>query len=154
MDFQLNVNRDTVEEAGPIEPLCVSPQMTAREVLVLMKQHDTGSALVCDDQRLIGIFTERDALRLLATEADLSAPIESVMAQNPVTVKAEALIADAIVIMTDGGYRHLPIVDVDDQPIGMLKVRGIVHYFVEHFPQAIYNLPPTPGSVVQEREGA
>ena len=154
VDFQLNLNTDTVDEAGLIEPLCVQPEMTVREVMVLMRQHNTGSALVCRDERLIGIFTERDALRHLATESDLNAPIDSAMAADPVSVESGATLADAIQTMTDGRYRHLPIIDKQGQPTGMLKVRGIVHYFVEHFPQAIYNLPPEPRAATHEREGA
>jgi hypothetical protein len=38
--------------------------------------------------------------------------------------------------------------------VGLLKVRGIVHYLVEHFPKTIYNLPPEPSMVTQQREGA
>jgi CBS domain-containing protein len=154
VDFQLNLNSQTVRQAGLKEPLCVPPRTTVRQVLVLMKQHNTGCILICRDEKLAGIFTQRDVLRLLATEADMSVPIESVMAANPVTLNAHDTLATAIRRMTAGGYRHLPVIDEQGSPIGLLKVRGIVHFLVEHFPKAIYNLPPEPRTVAQEREGA
>ena len=56
--------------------------------------------------------------------------------------------------MEEGGYRHLPVVDENGKAVGMLSVKRIIRYLVEHFPGAVYNLPPDPGAVQQEREGA
>ncbi len=154
MDFQLNLNTETVRHAGLKEPLCVPPRMSLRDVLVLMRQHNTGCVLICRDEKVAGIFTQRDVLRLLATEANMATPIEDVMARDPVTLHESDTVATAILKMSEGGYRHLPVVDDDDRPLGLLKVRGIVHFLVEHFPNAIYNLPPEPRLVAQDREGA
>jgi CBS domain-containing protein len=128
--------------------------MSVRDVLVLMKQHNTGCVLVCEQEKLVGIFSQRDVLRLLALEADLGVLLETVMTRNPVTLKEGDTVATAIARMTAGGYRHLPIVDGEGRPTGLLKVRGIVHYLVEHVPKTIYNLPPDPKMVAQTREGA
>lgn len=154
MNFDLNLHTETVSQAGPIDPLCLPPRMSVRDVLVLMKQHNTGCVLVCEQQKLIGIFTQRDVLRLLAMEADLGVLVETVMTRNPVTLRQSDTVATAIARMSAGGYRHLPIVDAQGQPTGLLKVRGIVHYLVEHVPKTIYNLPPNPKMVAQNREGA
>jgi CBS domain-containing protein len=56
--------------------------------------------------------------------------------------------------MAEGGYRHLPIVDEDGVPQGVLAVRGIVHYLVDHFPNTVYNLPPDPSKSFIARDGA
>lgn len=128
--------------------------MSVRDVLVLMRQHNTGCALVCRDEKLAGILTQRDVLRLLATEADLSMAVDDVMARDPVTLHESDTMAEAIRRMSEGGYRHLPVVDDGGRPLGLLKVRGIVHFLVDHFPNTIYNLPPEPRLVAQDREGA
>ncbi len=154
VDFQLNLNTETVRQAGLREPLCVPPSMSVREVLVVMKQHNTGCVLICRGEKLVGIFTQRDVLRLLATDGNLTTSIEEVMAKNPVTLHETDTVATAIRKMSQGGYRHLPVVDDENRPLGLLKVRGIVHFLVEHFPNAIYNLPPEPRLVAQDREGA
>jgi predicted transcriptional regulator len=154
VDLAVSLTVETVQEANPAPCLCVKPECSIREALETLKLRGSSVLLVCaDDGRLVGIFTERDALRLMAAEADLSPPIHTVMSADPVTVQAHASLATAIGLMASGGYRRLPIVDSDGHPTGVLEVAGIVHFLVEHFPSSIYNLPPTPHQVMQQREG-
>jgi CBS-domain-containing membrane protein len=87
-------------------------------------------------------------------KADLSRPVREVMSTNPVTVSTKSTVGEAIQRMAAGGYRHLPIVDDSGQAAGVVAVRGIVHYLVEHFPATIYNLPPQSNSAPAQREGA
>ena len=56
--------------------------------------------------------------------------------------------------MAKGKCRRLPIVDVAGKLVGTVKVSGILHYFIEHFPEKVFNLPPEPNVVMPEREGA
>ena len=76
------------------------------------------------------------------------------MTPNPATVHEKETIGSAVRRMQQGGYRHLPVVDRAGQPIGMLSVKRIVRYLVEHFPATVYNQPPDPNVVQQDREGA
>ncbi|MBX3411760.1 MAG: CBS domain-containing protein [Pirellulales bacterium] len=154
MDIELNLNTETVAHAGMVEPCCVEPNVTVRELLELLKARKTGSAIICREGVLAGIFTERDALRLMAANANLDAPISSVMTTNVTTLPADAKVGQAISQMSGGGYRRLPIVDVAKRPVGLVKVSGIVHYLVQHFPKAVYNQPPVARAATQEREGA
>jgi CBS domain-containing protein len=110
-------------------------------------------ALVCRDGALVGIFTERDALRLMARGGNLDVSIESVMVREPATIHADATVADAIARMTSGGFRRLPIIDGNRKPIGVVQVASIVHYLVEHFPKTIYNQPAVSHPATQHREG-
>lgn len=153
MDIELNLMTESVDHAGPVEPLCVLPTTTIREVLVLLRERNRPSALVCRDNALVGVFTERDALRVMAQNIDLSTSIEQMMTPRPVTVHAREKIGNAVQKMATGGYRRLPIVDDAGKPVGLVHVSGIVHYLVEHFPKTIYNLPPVPHPVMQQREG-
>lgn len=154
MDIELNLTTETVSQAGLAEPLCVEPHVTIREVFQLLKEQKSGSILICRDGVLAGVFTERDALGLMAAGADLDQPIESVMVSNVVTLKKDAKVGQAIYKMSYGGYRRLPIVDDEGRPIGVVKVSGIIRYLVEHFPKAVYNQPPVARPVMLEREGA
>ncbi len=154
MDFQLSLNSETVRSTNPAQPLAVEPDTPVRDVMSLLKAQNAGSVLICRDGLLVGIFTERDALKLMATGGDLGQPIESVMIRDPVTLREEDTVACAIRKMAKGGYRRMPIVDADGKPTGLVKVSGVVHYLVEHFPETIYNLPPVPGQISTEREGA
>ena len=150
MDFQLNLTTETVTRLDPPHPLCFEPQVPVREVISVMQARARGAAVICWKGLVVGIFTERDALKLLATEADLSVPVEQVMTRDPVVLSNTATVAQAISTMSRGGYRRLPIVDAEGRPIGLVRVKQIV----QHFPAAIYNLPPSPDSGTHEREGA
>lgn len=154
VDFHLSLNSETVGSVDPDPPLAVTAETPLSDVLLLMKAQRSGSVLVCDCGKMLGIFTERDALRLMAQKADLDAPVQSVMTTGVSTLAAESTVGQAIQQMAAGGYRRLPIVDGDSVPQGVADVRGIVHYLVQHFPEAIYNLPPTPNPKLAEREGA
>lgn len=153
MDIELKLTTDEITQAWPVQPLCVEPGASIRDVLRQMKERRSGSVLICRGGVLAGIFTERDALRLLAERSNLDRPIEEVMVRNPVSLKADATVATAVLRMSSGGYRRLPLVDADGRPIGLIEVAGIMHYLVEHFPKTVYNLPPTPHPVTHEREG-
>jgi CBS domain-containing protein len=76
------------------------------------------------------------------------------MTPDPVCVHPKDPIRLAVRRMEQGGYRHLPVVDESGRPVGVLSVKRIVHFLVEHFPATVYNLPPDPNGVPQEREGA
>jgi CBS domain-containing protein len=158
VDHQLHLQEKV--ELAHLEPsVCVQPGASIREVLGLLKRQSAGSCLVCAPGaggrgKLVGIFTERDALKLLAASSDLDRPIETVMSRDPATARATDTVASAIEKMSRGGYRRLPVVDAQGQPVGVVGVAGIVHFLVEHFPQTVYNLPPKPNPAMPEREGA
>jgi len=154
VDIELNLTTESVARALPAQPVCVAPAATVREALELMKERRVSSVLVCRDQALAGIFTERDALRIIAAHGDLNQPIEQVMTGAPVSIPADATVAAAIQRMASGGYRRLPIVDAQNKPTGVLQASAIVHYLVQHFPRTVYNQPPVPYPVTQQREGS
>jgi CBS domain-containing protein len=154
VDFQLHLETETVEHCHPSKPPCASSDSTVRSVLKAMQAERTGAIMLCDGQKLAGVFTERDALRLLADGADLDVPVSKVMVRNPVTVQMTDTVARAISLMSAGGFRRLPIVDGQGNIQGLLKVSGLLHYLVEHFPKVVYTLPPEPHYKAAAREGA
>jgi CBS domain-containing protein len=155
MDLSRNLKVDSVSRLHPTPPRQVAPTQTVADAVALMCQEEVGCLLVCAGERLVGIFTERDLLRrVLAAQQPLSLLIADCMTPNPVTVHPKDPIGVAVRRMEEGGYRHLPVVNENGKPEGVLSVKRIVRYLVEHFPGTVYNLPPDPGMVQQEREGA
>lgn len=157
VDFQLSLETESAKSAYPEEPVAVLQGVSVAEVIRLMRAQRAGAVIVLDEQeQLAGIFTERDALHLMAEGADLSGPIDDQMSRTPLTANASETMAKAIETMSQGGYRHLPLVDEEDptQAVGMIDVRGVVRYLVEHFPNTIYTLPPAAERSTPEREGA
>lgn len=162
MNFDLHLGTETVGHVEPVDgkPLsCLEVGTSVREVLQGLRAAGTGAALICRSGVLVGIFTERDALPLLAAaargdESQLDESIERHMTSEPVTVTPETTLGRAIQLMAEGGYRRLPVVDPRGRPTGLLSTAGIVHYLVQCFPNVVYTLPPAPHHSTSEREGA
>lgn len=149
----LDLNGETVRQAGWDEPPCVEPDRSVRDVLQCMRERRRGALLVCRDGVLTGIFTERDALRFLADGGDLTLPVEKFMTPNPLALGPQDTIATALVRMSSRGYRRLPIIDSSGRAIGIIDIAWLVHWLAEHYPKVVYNLPPVPKPVIPEREG-
>ena len=155
MELARNLKTESVSRLHPTEIRQVSPVQPVADAVALMRQHRVGCLLVCEGDKLVGIFTERDLLRrVLAQGKPLTIPVSSCMTPDPVTVHPKESISAAIRRMEEGGYRHLPVVDEAGQPLGVSSVKRIVHYLAEHFPATVYNLPPDPNSVPKAPEGA
>jgi len=155
MDLARNLKIDSVSRLHPTPPLHVHPTCTIAQAVALMRQEQVGCVLVCEANRVVGIFTDRDLMRrVLAEGKPLTSPVGECMTSRPVVVHPKEPIGAAVRRMEEGGYRHLPVVDEAGRPLGVLSVKRIVHYLVEHFPATIYNLPPDPDVIPHEREGA
>lgn len=155
MELARNLKTDSVSRLEPSEARIVGPTQTVADAVAVMREHGVGCVLICDADRLLGIFTERDLLRrVLASGQPLATPLSECMTPNPVTVQPKESVSAAIRRMQEGGYRHLPVIEAGGKPVGVLSVKRIVHYLVEHFPATVYNLPPDPNSVPQSAEGA
>ena len=76
------------------------------------------------------------------------------MTREPETLGPDDPVAFALQRMSVGGFRHIPLVDGDGHPVGMLSVKDIVEFLVEQFPQAVLNTPPEPGRHAAQPEGA
>ena len=154
VSFHLSLNTEPVTAAYPTEPLLVSPEATVGEVLRLIKTQKVGSALICAGDRLVGIFTERDALVWMASGKSAEVAISELMSKDLETLRADATVGEVIQQMSQGHYRRMPILDGNGVTLGMASVKGIINYLVDHFPQTIYTLPPVPDRSPSEREGA
>jgi CBS domain-containing protein len=122
----------------------VERSATVAEAVELMRKENTGCVLVCDAGQLVGLFTERDLMRrVLAVGKPLTLPIAEVMTPDPVTIMPRDPIRLAVRRFEGGGHRHLPVVDESKRPVGILSVKRVVHYLVEHYPSAVYNQPPS-----------
>ena len=104
--------------------ISVHPGMSVREAAQLMAREKIGALLVLEEGRLIGIFTERDALvRVLARELDPDeTPLAEVMTADPVTIDARRPFKHALQMMADGGFRHVPVVEAGSV-VGVVSAR-------------------------------
>ena len=156
MELSRNLRVESVGRLWPAPPRLVGADRPVADAVAAMREHRHGCILVTHHGKLVGIFTERDLLtRVLAAGLPLSTPLRECMTSHPVTVGLMDPVRTAIQKMQDGAYRHLPVVDEEHRPVGVLSAKRIVRYLVEHFPALVYNHPPDPTNhVPAEAEGA
>jgi len=103
-------------------PVTLQPNATVREACQCMRDRRVGAILVTEaDQRLLGIFTGRDAVHRVLADGKSAATtkLDEVMTRDPTTIPPGKTAIEALRLMQDGRYRHVPIVEGD-------KVVGIV----------------------------
>jgi CBS domain-containing protein len=104
----------------------VPPHATIREAASVMTRANCGSVLVMEPPaKLLGILTERDLMtRVLAKGVNPEvATAREVMTSKPICVPPEMLVSEAIVIMIEKGFRHLPVVNAQQRILGVFSVR-------------------------------
>jgi CBS domain-containing protein len=120
------------------EVITAPESMTVSAAARLMKDKQVGAILIMDEGRLTGIFTERDALfRVVAESRDANtACLAEVMTRNPRTIHPDKPFPDALHLMHEGGFRHVPVVE-NGRPVGMISARDALGPELEDF---IYEL--------------
>ena len=116
-----------VSQVPPGRLISVEPKTSLAQVAKKMRVDDGDAVAVMSEGRLIGIITERDLVKAIAdgvdpqqTEADV------VMTADPATVTADEEVAVVAVKMMRLGVRHLPVVDSEGSPVGLISARDLV----------------------------
>ena len=124
--------KDRIEALAPKKPFTVSMHTPIGEVLHRMVAAKIGCVMIVDGDKLLGIFSEYDALRKINSDAAhmTDRPISSVMTPEPITLEAKDKIAFALHKMHVGGYRHLPIM-TDGRLTGVISIRDILNYLAQ-----------------------
>ncbi len=139
---------------------CITIDITAstQDAIDLLIEYRIGAASVVENEKIRGIFGERDVLRKILNKqvGDLTnIPVTHFMKIDPQTAKPDDMLDTAVLYMAKGGFRHLPIVNDEQQPIGMVSIRDVISYLVDFFPQEVLTLPPNPiRDALKAREGA
>jgi CBS domain-containing protein len=125
-------------------PICVSPATPAGDAIRLMNQERIGAVLVTGpDDRVIGIFTERDVLKkLVDTGVGLDRPVREVMTAQPCCLHRDDAVVYALKLMHEGGFRHVPLVDGEGHPFAVISVKDVVEFVVHLFGREMMTAPP------------
>ncbi len=129
--IQESLTRDVVASLAAHAPVEVDANTSLAKAIRQMNSHNIGCVMVTDENdKLVGIFTERDVLvRVAGLVDDLSsATVWAYMTPNPVAVKPDLPIAHALHLMSVYGFRHLPLVDEDNRPTGIISFRDVVRH--------------------------
>jgi CBS domain-containing protein len=124
--------RDRIERLWPKSPSTVTPDTPVGTVLKKMVDERIGCVMIVRAGKLAGIFSERDALMKLNTDAArfIDRPISQFMTPDPVTLETNDKIAFALHKMNVGGYRHIPIL-FGGKLVGVISIRDILRYLTE-----------------------
>ncbi len=116
------------------ETVTCSESTTVSEAARVMKQKHMGAIMVVEQDKLIGIFTERDALfRVLAEDRDLHATrVSDVMTRNPQSIHPDKQFADALKLMHSGRFRHVPVVE-NGRAVGIVSASDAMGPELEAF---------------------
>jgi CBS domain-containing protein len=119
-----------VESRRPVAS--VRPDTTVTECVRLMNSENIGAVLVMEDDKLIGMFTERDALnKVLADGMDpAGTKVSEVMTKDPYCVDPSTTIEEAMSIVTNRRVRHLPILH-NGEVVGIISSGDLTHWLVE-----------------------
>ena len=111
------------------ESAAVPPESTVAEAIRLMLARRVGAVVVVDANRVVGIFTERDVLKKLALSGrdPERVPVSELMTTPVETASLQTSPGDALVLMLQHHFRHLPVVDSSGRLRGVLSLRNLLH---------------------------
>ncbi len=123
-----------VSEIMNPNPPKASPNEKVEDIVRKMYEHGSSSVIIVDvDDHVIGIFTERDLVKMVANKIPTNVEVAKVMTKNPVTLKYDEPVSKAIIIMSEKGFRNLPIVDEEGRLKGLITSRMLTKTFGEFF---------------------
>ncbi|MFC1757338.1 cyclic nucleotide-binding/CBS domain-containing protein [Planctomycetota bacterium] len=135
--------RDSLEKALAEETVAriqhrphssISPDAKVAEAIEQLAAQHVACLLVEENGDLVGVFTDRETLNAMARDIDLrEATVRDVMSKNPVFVYTTDPAAAALCVMAVGGFRHVPIIDVDEKIAGVVSPQRVTAFLSKHF---------------------
>jgi CBS domain-containing protein len=132
---------DLLKQRGSSSNVMVAPTDTVYRALQLMAENDVGAVMICDQGKMVGIFTERDYCRkiILMGRSSLNTPIQDIMTKKMVTVAPSSSLEDCIELMTRYHIRHLPVQE-DNNLVGIVSMRDVMQALISHKQERIDQL--------------
>lgn len=115
------------------KPIYAHPSETVETAIKRMASHNIGSIpVVNEDMKIVGIITERDIVRLLASKGPtiLQEKLENVMTRKLITANPEDPISALAYKMIEHGIRHLPVVDQEGKLLGVISIRKVLRHLI------------------------
>ncbi|HEX6386644.1 MAG TPA: CBS domain-containing protein [Anaerolineae bacterium] len=133
--IQDRLTEDPIAALAPNVPITVDASTSLAKAIRRMNAHNIGCLLVTDaNDKLVGVFTERDVLmRVAGLVEDLSkVTVGDYMTPDPLALTADLAIANALHLMSVHGFRHVPLVDEENRPEGIISFRDVIRYLKQN----------------------
>jgi CBS domain-containing protein len=146
---------EPVHQLELTEYCIVTADTSVRDTVERMRLKRQNCAIVIGKgTHIVGILTDRDVLKRVVTSPETwDQPVEALMTPSPQTIVVEATTGEALHMMNEGHYRNVPVVNARGVIVGNVTHYAIIKHLTDHFPEAVYNLPPDPTNYAQDREG-
>jgi predicted transcriptional regulator len=128
IDYRGRLLGQHLDELRPAPPQALDASADVAQAIQLMHEEAIDCVLVTERGRLVGIFTDRDAVIKVAGTRGDRRPLRDVMTRDPVVLRDDDPIAVAINKMAVGGFRHIPIVDSRGLPTGVVSAKDVFHH--------------------------
>jgi len=146
---------DNISSIGIKEAILKDEEASIQSVIESMQTTHSSCIIIINNDKITGIFTERDVVtKIVSKNVDIkNEKICNYMTNNPETLQPDDSIAFALNKMTDGGFRHIPIVSSDSKDIYIISMQDIINSISNYYFDDIVNLPPEPLRNASQREG-
>jgi predicted transcriptional regulator len=128
LEFHDTVLGEHLASLGVGEPNVVEPGIAVSDAVRRMHDAATDCLLVCDGERLVGIFTDRDAVVKVAGKGLSASAVREFMTPDPVVLRPDDTLAVAIHKMAVGGFRHIPVVDASGRPTAVVSAADVFRH--------------------------
>ncbi len=130
------------------------PDISLKKAIEIMQEHKSGYIVVAKEKKVVGIFTETDVVnKILGRHVNWDAPVSQFMTPNPVVLNPEDSVGQAIDLMGERRFYHIPLVDNHQELVNVISVRTLIRFLAEFYPTEVYNLPPRPDQIMETQEG-
>lgn len=155
------LKRDLIEAPlsalNPSAVKCLYDTASVHDVVLMMQENKFGSVVIINHaNKLVGIITERDILMKVVGKIKNKkrTNVKHVMTHNPIALKHSDKLVFVMHNMYSGGFRHVPVVNDNDEVIGMISIKDVMSYILDAFAHEINNVTCLPFRGVSERESA
>ena len=152
-DAPRRVRDDRVKNLLTDAPVSVAADLPLAQAIARMREAESGCAIVCEGERVAGIFAEGDFFaQVVGEEVDLNAPVRDFMARDVTALAPDATLGDALQMMIERGSCYLPVIE-QGRLLGAVSISGLITYLAESYPKELMNLPPIPAQDLMLADG-
>ena len=130
------------------------PTISIQDAIKLMQENKSGYIVLAKAKKVYGLFTETDVInKILDKDVDWGKPASEFMTSDWATLNMNDSVGQAIDLMSEKKFYHIPLVDGEGNLVNVISVRTLIRFLAEFYPTEIYNLPPRFDQAMETPEG-